>query len=876
MRPALQQFFACSSTFPVSHKVTRFQPSIILRCYSDIPATGEKDLPIENKPQPETQLSIRRHRAHISPKASARLVCSAKRRDSVHHATIEEPTPKKLAHTGGKERKWRARLSTFAQYAYESNLEGPPGGCRQRLLDVEAYSTDWGLWLELLRFQQRHYGKNGIIRLWKNMRERGLSLPTEGPHTGELWDRILQAALQDEKFMEEVLAYASHLQQEIGGMVPELYTTIMVSKLKLNTSECLKWHTHLKQQFPPRLEDYRELFEQALQARRLFNFEAIYKNHILGPMYGLIAPKLCKLGMFAEAYRWHFILLESKDPPSAFAAIEPLVTHFAQLNDDRRVELLTTSTIASGSQIEAPLSRFVRGSETISREIMNRQLGEVHGIVPKQLSDNFCARLFATKLFRVETVISGLEMMAVERLGPQSLREIVIRDDCSCGPICRHLDLLKEAGIRFGTSKYETLIRQAALGNRKSLLRSIVNCDAHPDTFEDIDLQERMFAMYLSKKNAIQMERILATITCEVQERDIEMQKKNFLLRGYIRLDNKSKVMSLLEEMRVTNIPLTPKTSRHLRVRWLSRRRVGGTGSTRLTLEHLSLIVPVMKQTLRSGGSVPIEAWKEILRRLGMTGNLNPFQSLAIWLASWYANPSRIGEPERSLQRSFDRIAISKQNERYSTTKMLPHNNLGTSDLLAMPKTMVDTGFCTSVHSSAPAASISRHSRTPHKYLNQLFTKAVQKAIIAWGFQQHVKKPPRSAKHDLWDPNSQLNWTWGLLLLRNLRDCGVAVERSLVRRACKERLAILFGTSAIHNPQVNRATRRRNDRRLADGEPAAQYGAYVLQMEAIWGKDLFVSHPKGLLKGRELHGPDESPDGWRIVKAEKAIETFGL
>ena len=876
MRPVLQQSPVCSSTLQVLYKAINFHTNALLRHHSNTQVVYKRDHTVEIEPQSESQVLIRRHRSHVSPKASARLACSAKTRDPAHNTTVGPTSTKNSVHIAEKRRSWRSRLSTFDEYEQENSLDGARRDSGYRLLDEEAYSGDWGLWLELLRFQQRHDGDNGVRRIWKKMREKDLRPPIEGPFIQELWARIIQATLQDEDFMKEVMDYASSLQQEKGRTVPKLYTTIMISKLREGALECLEWHTRLRQQCPPRWEDYSELFEQALQSGRLSTFEIIYKSHALRPMYGLIIHKLCSLGLYDQAYRWHFILLESKDLPPDFTAIEPLITHFAQLNDDRGVELITTSTIASGTRIEAPLNRFVRGSETISREIMNRQLGKVHGIVPKQLSDNFCARLFATKLFRVETVINGLEMMAVEGLGPQSLREIVVRDDCDCNAICRHLDLLKEAGIQFGTSKYETLIRQAALGNRRSLLRSIVNCDAHPDTFEDINLQEKMYATYLREANKIQMERILATITCELPEHDLDMQKKNVLLRGYIRLNYRNKVMSLLEEMKVTNIPLTPKTSRHLRVHWLSQRQAGRTGFTGLTLKNLSLIVLVMKQTLESSGSVPIESWREILRRLGMTGNLNQFHLLALWLASWYANPSKAVDSKRGLQKSFDRIAMSKREEHCPTTKMVLHKDLTSSESLAMPKTMAKTALEMSIHSPAPAADMTRHSHYPYSYLDKLFTKSAQRAIIDWGFQQHAKKPPRSVKHSRRKPNSQFDWTWGLLLLRELRDCGVTVDRSLVSKACKRRLATLFGISKPYKIPVNRAARRWNDKRLALGEAAAQYGAYVQQMEAIWGDNLFVSRPESSPKGQEFHGPDRKIDAWRVVNAKEGLEASNL
>ena len=732
----------------------------------------------------------------------------------------------------------------------------------QRYSEYEVNARDIAPWLDRLRLQQRLHGMEGIREVWEQLKHANHDLPVEGPVAEELWDRIILGAFESDHFLEDVLLNASNIHKRTGRS-PKLYLRILTTKLQDDSSNALAWHRRVKPMLPPTVQDYQKLFEQSLRLHRNSIFESIYHDHALCPMYDNIVPKLCSVQLYDEAFRWHGLLLKAKDMPIHFSAIEPLLTHFAQLKDDQRVEQIVTSLLTTkmgrppGNNLESKLHRFVRSPEhgNLSRELMNKQLGEIHGIAPKQLSDNFCARLFATTLFRVDTVINGLVMMGTERIGPGSLREIVIRNDFSGPAICRHLDLLTEAGISTGTSKYVTLIRQAALGNRKQLLHSIINSDAHPDTYEDLSLQERLFAMYLEQGDLPQLQRVFAVITSEVPETSLNMQKKNLYLRGHIRLRNRERVLTLLEEMKAKNIPLTPKSSRHLRTLWLSRRRVSKTSYISRTLQDIFLISQVMKQTLGAGGLVPMDAWREIIRRLGMTGKLTQCQDLLLWLADWYSSPPNAADSGRSLESSFVRLAESKRRKSNVTAIVSPPHSFQTSaavnDLRTAPTSVIPRSTAITRRRSEPG-----EQEIQHHHLERLFPRAAQQAIIAWGFQHAARQPRRDERQD---------WTWGLRLLRELRERGVPIRREEVAKACKHRLAQLFGTKWPSKRRVNRTAKRLNDQKLAQGDRGAMYGSYIRRMEEIWGSGLFVVEKGGLgeQKAVQVHAPCRRR-GWRI------------
>ena len=701
------------------------------------------------------------------------------------------------------------------------------------------------IWLETLRSQQRHNGSQGIQETFKRMVESGFDIPSTSQIANEIWTRILQAGLQNDAFLEEVLEYAALQQAKTGHSYPDLYRTIIGSKLRIDPLNVTWWHNKLRVTFPPCHDDYKLLLAQAIESDRLRVFEKIFAKHQLHPMYDIIVPQLCLAQMYETAFRWHFLLLKSQDLPSKFASLEPLLVHYSKTMNDRKVEALIWSTLASGHTLEAPLSKFARSQFQlpISQEILNRQLGAVHGIGPKAFSDSLCARFFATKLFRVETVINGLQMMATECIGSDSLREIVARDDCDCASICRHLELLRKAGISIDSSKYSTLVQQAAIGNSKKLLRSLLENDIHPAAYEDLNVLEELYTMHYYRKERAQAQMLLATMTSEVPDASLQTHSINIRLRCLLRLQKPEQVKSLLEKMKRDFIPLTPKSSRHFRVLLLQKRRKHRLGRPSVTLQNLHLVTAVMRHTLQSGGEVPIVAWREILRRLGMFGLLREFRSLALWIVEQYSNhapsahslsPAYSSRPARDPMRGD----TGPQTQPLTTTRVL-HSTGVPSRQRVFEKLSIAT------------------------QLNQLFTKQAQIEIVAWGFHQGAKQTVRSNLHAM-RHNNQTQWTWGLLLLQELRAGGVQVQKDLIAKACKQRLAQLFG-SRTSSRRLNRLARSMNNQRIASGDVQAQYGAYVQRMENIWGKDLFLGDAKNLgagEKGRQMHG---SIDGtWKV------------
>ena len=701
-----------------------------------------------------------------------------------------------------KWRLWREHVSTFEQFQKESDLKTSAVD-KPRLIDNGSYSGDWLLWLKLIRFRKRHAGIQGIKYIYMEIFSRGTHMPTKGDIGKELWDLLFQAGHQDPDFLERVIVYATRLKRSTGNASPRMYGSVVGHTLKRDPRSALKWHHLLKQEFAPSIENYKKLLRLSASWGSVNHLRALYNDYPLFGMYATAIPELSKLQMYEEAIEWHSLLSRHQDLPLDFNDLKPLLAYLIRAGDSSRVEIIIGDLVQARSPVTDQATKYVRGKKFIGRELISRQLGEVHGVAPKQLSDSFCARLFATRFFAVTTVINGLQMMAVDSIGPLSLREIASRNKCFPPYILGHLDDLKNAGITLDGSLFTYLLQKLVWEENDVLLKSLVESDLHPDTLEDSNLQERLLAQYYAAEDQLQVERTLAVLTARGSSPH-ERAKMwwNVVLRSHVTLRKLDAVKSILGTMQQARISVTSRSSRHLRVHWLTRRRKGQRAER---TRELSIIIYATKNTLESGGFVPIIAWREIMRRLGMAGRLVEFENLALWLADYYASPAG----QQSLP--TDASLQSAGYQEWINTRALFKN------------------------------------KNPSKYLNVLFTTAAQQAIVAWGFQQEVKMHPDPHRvfksfrrlvlgSKLSHPRQPL-WTWGLVLLKKLQERGVPVQQATVSRICRHRLTALFAPRTSNRP-INRRTKWTNDLRA---RATARYMpiSYVREMENIWGRDLF-------------------------------------
>lgn len=680
---------------------------------------------------------------------------------------------------------WSQRLVTVEQYQYESDLGNPaPKDSDPRLVDSLEYGSDIRLWLELVRFRQRHYGIEGLQCIWNEISRRGLQLPCRGRIANELWDSLLQLGFKFPRTLKEIEVYAKNQRGLTGTSWPMLYTMILSYHLKTKPNYAYQWHVHLHEDFPPSLRQLKGLFSQAVMSERTLGyFRPIYKELKIPHMYDTIVPELCVRGNYALALKWHYFLLRNRDLPSNPSVSEPLLHHIAIYGRHEHLVEISKGMVDAGVSFAGHNRITYHRSPIISREVMNRQLGETHGVTPKVFSDEFCARLFATKMFTVDIVINGLRVLGIENIGPLSLREIGLREKSNSLAICTRIDQLISAGISIGNSTFSTLVRRLALEDKRDLLNEVLICDLHPDTFEDRNLQESLFVSYRQGGDKRQMDRTLAILTVHSAYTSLAVDHWNLLLRVYLTRRDLKGIKQTLETMREMCLMVSPRSSNYVRTCMLSRRHVG---KQPYRSDELPLVINIWREVLRLGGLVPSIAWREILKRLGMSGQLGDLEALSLWLADWYSESAA-----RASQVSLTSPTIGDRT--WPTSKI-------------------------------PVSLSPQNTLHP---LRVIFDKKMQEAIITWGFQNRAIRaiPKKLSSSDSMD---RLSWTWGLRLLQKLRQRNVMIARPTIARVCRHRLVSMFG-SGLSNRKRNRRARKLNTSHLRQ---------YLEQIHELWGADL--------------------------------------
>lgn len=683
----------------------------------------------------------------------------------------------------------RDRLTGWKALEFESNVgQDKASGL---LVDDPKHSRDFGIWVEVLLFRQRVYGVQGTWYIWEGIKRRKLNLPVRGQNANILWNAFIAVGFEHPKLLNEVYLHARDIFEYNRTAWHSIYNKIVGHLLATDPEQAYRWHKLIEQIHLPHSSDLHYCFTQALTSKAALRvFKQIYKELNLRNMYANIVPQLCKLELYDIAHRWHYLLMERKDLPSSFDAVQPLLKHLAIYESPVRLRDLTQSLVAAGVPFTASISHAYPDNPVISRETMSRLLGEVHSIAPKSFSDEFCARLFATKAFSIDMVMSGLRMFGMEAIGPLSLKEIASRD-VTTAAVAARMDRLEELGFSFGSSVFSRLVRKLAVEDKDEMLMGLLASDQHPDALEDPELQESLLASYHAAQDWPKFHITMAVLKCHSRPNS-SLCEKNLILRSYIRQRNLTAAIGALEDMRLARVPVSAGSIRWMRKNLLRPRKPGRRPiSLAVDFDDLGLLVGLWQGILRCGGYIAPLSWREVFLRLGQTRRLEELEKLALWLVFWY-------RPNAA-----------------KSARALSSPDAGTKRFGLVPRTL---------------STYNHH----HPY-RLLFSPVQQEAIIAWGFQTlAMKSSTTRASHE-----RTKSWAWGLELLLKLRKHGVAVSKAHVRKVLKHRFDILYGpgTSAV---PANRLARINNP-----------YPPTVMlaEVKALW-KTLFVKTPRSLSSKR--------------------------
>jgi hypothetical protein len=97
--------------------------------------------------------------------------------------------------------------------------------------------------------------------------------------------------------------------------------------------------------------------------------------------------------------------------------------------------------------------------------------------------------------------------------------------------------------------------------------------------------------------------------------------------------------------------------------------------------------------------------------------------------------------------------------------------------------------------------------------LDLVFTPQMQAAIVSWGFMFRVLDTTASRfaiPHPKNSGEKLIPWVRGLILLRELEQSGLRLDKRLISQAVRHRLAMLYSHHVVSARRMNRMLRRRN------------------------------------------------------------------
>jgi len=437
---------------------------------------------------------------------------------------------------------------------------------RIRLVNQIQHRQDWALWAELLQFRRRTDGDEGVAQMWKRLVTK--RMPTEGPAADIIWKQILETANRAKAIsLQEVMEKAAELRADDGRQSRLLYPAVMSYVFRHKPENAMTVFRDLRKSLELPANALTSLVEDAQlspsESTAWRSFKQIYSSHKDSDekIYDHALNTLLRIGTdLAGFYKWHTFLIGNDDLPSASMRKTTIVQTCLARDQDE-----APTSAAQNRESESRLNRLTDEDRALlTRRGMSKHVGEVHGIKEKSLSDDFCARLFATTSFSLDFVFGSIYMFGVDTLGPSAVREMALRSQNTFD----YLENLRKArikGLKISKNAYSEVLRISATEGQSTLFNFIVNGDFHPEALEGPPLQVEITKHLIAHGALDEAHSFLKAVsTIRTQP---HAWSWNQLAHAYCRAKDHSNLSLVMVEMRskgikfdLTIVPLMKKT----------------------------------------------------------------------------------------------------------------------------------------------------------------------------------------------------------------------------------------------------------------------------------------------------------------------------
>ncbi|KAK5170531.1 uncharacterized protein LTR77_005119 [Saxophila tyrrhenica] len=522
-----------------------------------------------------------------------------------------------------------ARETTPIALMYQADVTNTTGR-NQLLVDQPQQRHNHALWVEILHYRKRMHGSSGVRDVWLGMRQRDVDLPLSGADADALWTEFANAGARQKasdssrlSLLSDLFQHAQDLKARTGSHYEGLYKLFKLMEAGLLDEGAIADVAVDAIYCPAKTIAFEE-------------FRKIYTSCQERDVYDSCMNEVFKLRDDSYAKQWHNLFLEHGDKPGPVVSESEEVQRMFDYHEDGslpsaplegRERLLYVPATKANQDLEVP---------SMTRANMNTIIGEVHGIKPKNISDSFVARLFATHAFSLDLITQSLFFFGIQTLGPLSTREMVVRSG-SAVEFSNQLVQLKKLGITVQDSAYSRLVATLANEGKTVLWTALVESDQHPDAYEDTKLQETLLASFLESGQWVQVHLTLTVLSATGS--NTRHRGWNLVLQHYIKIGDARSMLDTMQKMRDQGLPLTLRTLNFLYTIVLPPRRAGKSytkGRAPPLYDALIFCTNAFIYAAEHGTYVPRNMWMEVLKRHGLEDRWAGLRRLILWLVNWY------------------------------------------------------------------------------------------------------------------------------------------------------------------------------------------------------------------------------------------------
>ncbi|KAI7330938.1 hypothetical protein KC315_g5406 [Hortaea werneckii] len=337
---------------------------------------------------------------------------------------------------------------SFEELRYQADVSCPMK-LGSLLVDEPEHHNNMQLWIELLHFRQRLDGLSGIVAIWKGMRQRNVDTPTEGSAAQILWSAFISTITVDRRLhpaapsIPDLFAYAIELKARTGKFYADFYTIVVGRSFRVDAAMASNWHRRLTSAGLAPEKPLKLIVKDVVFGERIKRFQDMYKRSGERDLYDIavgaalqweaeqeaasqITPNLRRNDLtIGRALRWHRFLLRYGDGPSQEFFTRPEVQRLFELDGDESLPMIHAQSYQGAMLPESDQpspSIDIQHYPSLTRANFSSFMGEAHGIKQKEVSDNFVAKMFATRAFPLDLVINGLTFFSVNKVGGVALR----------------------------------------------------------------------------------------------------------------------------------------------------------------------------------------------------------------------------------------------------------------------------------------------------------------------------------------------------------------------------------------------------------------------------------------------------------------------